>query len=80
MEMISWTSVDDLRANLRAEERARFDAQLRELASHADATDADYTELVHRWRLVTHRADLPAERYRFVDRPTWKSRLTASFH
>ena len=84
MEMLSWSEIDDLRANLRADERAQFDEQLHELVTRPDGRDGDdtaYQDLIARWRAVTRRADLPAARYRFVEpRHPWLARLTTPAH
>ena len=82
METLSWTEVDDLRANLRADERARFDAELHDLAVGPEpASDSAYASLIARWRAVTaNRADLPAARYPEVHRVGWMNRLTAALH
>ena len=82
--MLSWTEVDDLRANLRADERAQFDAELHDLAAESirDAgNEAAYAALVDRWRRVTaSRADLPTVRYPEVHRTGWRTRLSAPLH
>ena len=82
--MLSWTEVDDLRANLRAEERAQFDNELHDLAADSirDAGNEDaFAELVARWRgVTTSRSDLPTVRYPEVHRTGWMTRINSALH
>jgi hypothetical protein len=77
MDTLSWTEVDDLRAQLAAPERERFDQELRALASASedDPTGSAFADLLDRWRGIIRPTRTAT--FRLGIAPGWMARLTA---
>jgi hypothetical protein len=76
MDTLSWSEVDDLRAQLGPIERARFDAELRELASSDEDPGSAFEDLLARWRGVVRPTRMRSYRLGFA--PGWMARLTGA--